>query len=530
MKRWLGIGLPILILAGLVVWRLHTKAEAEAALQGGHGKRAPVVSVTPVRTSDVVQSYESIGNVESPLNVKLAPNTTGRIEFLEVREGDRVVTGQALVRIDDSEIAAQVRQARANVAEAEYRLAQARINENPTNVSLSSDIRRQEAAVATANAGLTQARQDFNAQVAAADAAVTDAQGKVSSAQAAISAATAGIQNAQANLDNSKARYNRIHGLYAQGFTAAQDVDDARTAMQVQEGGLDVAKGQLESAQAQRDSTVAQVKAAEQQARIARNKGKADIASAAAQLKQAQAGLSTARANTAQTPAYAQNLAALQASVDVAEAGLKNAQAQMANTVLRSPMDGVVTARYADPGSVASASQPVLAIQALKQIYVTFPAPEDVARAIQPGIPATVRFDALPGKSWVAKVSAVNPAADPDSRQFTVRLLLDNSAGKIRPGMFARVTIVTSRVKNALVVPREAVNETDTGTTVTVVGPDDVAETRVVALGPRDANVVSVRHGLRAGEKVITLSASSVKDGDAVKVGGSRTPEVKAGA
>jgi RND family efflux transporter MFP subunit len=528
MKRWAAVGVPVLILAGLIGWRVKMKADAEAALTGGHGPRTAIVSVTPVRAQDVVQTYESIGNVESPLNVKLAPNVTGRIEFLQVREGDPVKQGQVLVRIDASEVEADVRQARANVAEAESRLAQARITQAPANVSVSSEIRQQEAALSTAKADLQQAQQDYNAQIAAANAAVADAQGKIAAADAAIGNAQAGIRNAQANLSNAQARYDRINGLYKQGFTAAQDVDDARTAVQVQQGAVDVAKGQLNAAQAQRDSAVAQKKAAEQQARIAKNKGNADIAAAKARVKQAQAALDTARANTAQTPAYAQNLAALEASVDVARAGLKNAEAQLANTVLRAPMDGYVTARYADPGSIASSSQPVLAIQAIRQVYVTFPAPEDVAHTIQPGTPATVRFDAVPGKSYVAKVAAVNPAADPESRQFTVRLAMDNAAGQIKPGMFARVSMVTSRVKDALVVPREAVDETETGATVTVVGPNDVAETRIVALGPRDANVVAVKHGLRAGERVVTLSANPVKDGDTVKVAGSEKQAARA--
>jgi RND family efflux transporter MFP subunit len=283
-----------------------------------------------------------------------------------------------------------------------------------------------------------------------------------------------------------------------------------------------VAQSELNASKADRDSATAQKKAADQQAKIAANKGHADIASAQAEVKQAQAALATARANVAQTPAYEQNLAALQASVDVARAGLKNAQAQMANTVLTAPMDGFVTTRYADPGSVASSSQPVLAIQAIGQVYVTFPAPEDVARAIKPGTPATVKFDALPGESIVAKVARVNPSADPQSRQFNVRLIVNNPAGHIKPGMFARVSLVTSRAKDALVVPREAVDETGGGAVVTVVGPKDVAQKRVVALGPRDSSVIAITHGLRAGEKVVTLSADPLTDGQTVKIAGEK--------
>jgi RND family efflux transporter MFP subunit len=514
-------------LAGWLGWRVNERTKAASALQTGGGARTPIVSVVAARTQDVVQTYESIGNVESPLNVKLAPNVTGRIEFLEVREGDKVKRGQALVRIDASEAEAQVRQARANVAEAEYRLAQARITQAPANVSITSQIRQQEAALSTANANLNQARQDYSAQIAAAAAAVEDAKGKINAANAQTANAQAGIRSAQANLDNANSRFQRINGLYKQGFTAAQDVDDARTSVRVQEGALDVAKGQYNSAVAQRDSAVAQKNAAEQQARIAKNKGNADISAAKAEVQQARATLATARANTAQTPAYEQNLAALRASVEVARAGVRNAEAQLANTVLRAPMDGSVTARYADPGSVASSSQPVLAIQGVGQVYVTFPAPEDVARTIQPGNPATVRFDAVPDRSFVAKVAAVNPAADPTSRQFSVRLVMDSAGGQVKPGMFARVTLVTSRLKGAVVVPREAVTDGENGASVTVVGADSVAEQRIVSLGPRDANVVAVKQGLRVGEKVVTLSAGAVADGQTVKIGGAEAKDVR---
>lgn len=524
MKKWIAVLAPVVILLGLVGWRLQQKASATAdqARVRDMRKNAPVmVSVVRVGRRDITTTFESIGNVEAPFNVKIAPKTTGRVIFLEVREGDPVKQGQVLARIDTSEIEAQVRQQQAQVAEARYRLAQARITQAPTNVSVQSQVRQQEAVLANSNAMYNQAVQNDSAQRAAAAAAVTDAEGRVNSATAAVANAQAGIRSAQANLANAQSKFDRINDLYKQGFTAAQDVDDARTTVQVQVGAVDVAKGGLDSAKAQLDSANAQLNSARQAAKIAATKGRTDIIAAASQVKQSKATLATARANIVQAPAYQQNLAALQATVDAAVAQLHDSQAQLADAVLTSPISGYVTARYLDPGAVASPSQPVLAVQAVRQVYVTVPAPEEESRSITPGQTGTVTFDTLPGKTYTGRVAQVNPAADPTNRQFSVHLILDNPKGVLRPGMFARVAIVTARVKGALVVPREAVKTSPDGSTVTIV-TDDTATVRPVTTGANDANGIAITSGLQEGEKIVTMSASPLKDGQKVRLGGPR--------
>jgi HlyD family secretion protein len=523
MKKWIAVLTPVVLLVGLVGWRLEQKVAtaAEQARVRDMRKNAPVpVTVVQVGRRDIIGTFNSIGNVESPFNVKIAPKTTGRVIYLQVREGDPVKQGQVLARIDTSEIEAQVRQQEAQVAEARYRLAQARITQAPTNVTVQSQLRQQEATLSNSNAVYNQAVQNDSAQRAAAEAAVTDAEGKVNSAAATVANAKAAIRSAEANLANAKSKFDRINDLYKQGFTAAQDVDDARTTVQVQEGALDVAKGGLDSAKAQLDSANAQLNSARQQARITVTKGKTDIIAAKSQVKQSRATLATAKANISQTPAYQQNLAALQAAVDAAVAQLHDSQAQLADAVLTSPVSGFVTARYLDPGSVASPSQPILAVQVVRQVFVTVPAPEEESRLLTPGQIGTVRFDAMPGKTFTGKVVQVNPAADPTSRQFNVRLILDNPRNVLRPGMFARVSIVTSRARNVIAVPREAVKIGREENTVTVVA-DDTASIRSVETGVQDANGIAITSGLREGEKIVVMSASTVKDGQKVRVGGS---------
>jgi HlyD family secretion protein len=523
MRRWIYVLVPLLLLGALIGWRLRSKQQevaAQSRVREARRKSPPVVSVAPVEVRDIVHTFEAIGSIDAPFYVRIASKTTGRIDFLQAREGDRVTQGEVLVRIDPSEIDAQVRQQEAALAEAQSRLAQAQLTENPTNVSVTTQIRQQAATLASAQADYNQVRQNYAAQLAAAQATVTDMQGRVNNASAAIANADAAIRSAQANLENAQTKFNRVQDLYKQGFIAAQDVDDARAAVSVQQGALDVARSQRDAAVAVRDSATAQKQAAQQQAGIVKTKGLADIEAARAKVVQARAALDYARANRAQKPAYQQNLAALKATVAAAQASLRNMEAQRANTVLTSPLNGFVTGRSMDPGAMATPGLPILTVQSVRQVWVTIPVPEEVSRRITMGLPTTVTFDALPGRTFTGKVTQVNAAADPMSRQFAVRITLDNAQNLIKPGMFARVSMVDERVRSAVVVRREAIQQGPSGPSVIVVNDANVVQHRPVTLGASDTDHIAVTQGLQPGERVVILSATPLKDGQVVRVGG----------
>lgn len=525
MKRFLYVLVPILALGLMIAWRLNlkkTEAAQQTKLREARMKTPPMVSVAPAQTRDIVQTFEAVGSVEAPFNVKIAPRLTGQIDYLQAREGDRVKKGQVLVRIDPADLNSLVRQQQAALAEAQYRLAQAQINQNPTNVSVTTQIQQQAATLASAQADYTQVKENYAAQQATAAAAVTDAQGRVDNANATIGNAEAAIRSAQANLDNAQARYNRILDLYKQGFIAAQDVDDARTTVRVQQSALDAARGQLTSAQAARDSAAAQKQSAQEQASIVTTKGKADIAAARAKVAQAEAALRYARANTAQKPAYQQNLAALRASVAAAQAAVRSAESHRADTILTAPLDGYITGRMMDPGSLATPGQPILAIQAIREVWVTLPVPEEISRKIFLGQSARAAFDALPDRVFTGKITQINPSADPLSRQFAVRVSLDNRQNLIKPGMFARVTLETERVRSAVVVPREAVQQSPQGAAVTVIDSADTAHRRPVTVGASDSDGIAITRGVQPGEQVVILSGMPLKDGQAVRIGGQK--------
>ncbi len=509
MKRRLRVILPVLFLGLLIVWRLgQNRAEnADQSQQRAMKmKSAAVAALAEVEVRDLVSTFEATGSVEAPLSVKIAPKITGRIEMLNVQEGDRIKKGQVLVRIDSSEVEANVQQQMANVAEAQYRLAQAQMSQNPADVAVNTQIRQQKANVTSAKADLKQTKTSYDAQLAAAIANLSDSQFKIENTKASVRGAQADLANAQTKLD-------RVESLYKKGYAATQDVDDARATVTVQRSSVEIAEGLLKSAIAQKESV-------QQQLNVVRAKGAADIEAANARLAQANAASEYAQANTSQKGAYRQSISALKASVTAAQASLRSAQAKRQDTVLISPLDGYVTGRFSDPGAIASSSQPVLDVKFIKQVWVSVPVPEDVCAKLHIGQPARISFDSLPGRPFDASILQINPSAESASRQFTIRVILANKDDLLKPGMFAHVSIETDRIKNAVVVPREAILRDKDGTYVMTVDSDKKAKRSPVQPQAEDEKFVCIGDALKPGDKVIILSAQPVKEGQTVNAGG----------
>lgn len=514
--------IPVVVLGGLLAWRFSTKQAANAATQQQAQQRrggTPSVEVAAAGPKTINRPLEFVGTVESPFTARISPKSAGRIASVTVREGAEVKPGQVLVTLDTAEIEGQILQQQAAVSEARSRLAQAQLTAGATGVGVESQIRQQQATVTSTQTQYRQTQEVVQSQLASARATVTDADAKVKQAEASVRNAEASLSAAEANLRNAKARYERVRRLYEGGFIAAQDVDDARTQVDAQQGQVDVARAQVSAAQSSVASAQAQRRSAQEQVDVVRRQGVATLANQRAAIEQARAGLSTATANRAQTPAYQQNLAALQASVDAAEGQLRQAIARRQDTVLTSPIEGSVTARAADPGSLASPGTPVVTVQYLKWLYVTANAPVEESAHVKAGQTVTVSLDAFPGEDFTGRIVELNPAADPQSRQITFRVRLENPQGRIHPGMYARVQVVVDRVDAKVAVPLGAVKTTTAGSTVTLLNDQDEATTVPVEIGAQDGDFVEIKSGVVAGQRVVTLAYSPVRDGQKVKLG-----------
>lgn len=521
MKRWVLIGAPSLLLVSLIAWRFQGEKAAQAELDKQSQARrgsSPSVEVAVIGRRPLEQRLEAIGTLESLNTVRVSPKVSGRIEQVLVREGDSVTPGQVLVQMDTNELQAVVLQQQANVSAARARLAEAEVGSGSTDVGVVSVIAREQASVNSAQADYNQASKTVEAQVASEEANVEDAQAKVAAAQAGVKNADAELVAANAELKNAETKLARAEALYEKGYVAGREVDDARTAADTARAQVGVRRGERDAAELAVTSARAQQKAAEKQLAIAKQRGTAGIAAAKARLEQAKAALNVARANRSQSSAYRANLTALRANVAAAEAQLRAASTRLLDAKLTSPVAGKVTARTADAGSVASQGEPVLTIETLTNLYVKVSIPVDEAAAVRVGQGVEISLDAFPEEKFEGLITEVNPSADLRTRQFVVRAKIGNPGERLRPGMFARVSLLTNVSEPRVVVPREALRSEGGEHTVFVVDGEGKVSAKKIEVGGADDDGFEVISGLAEGERAVILSYNSVRDGQSVKV------------
>lgn len=189
------------------------------------------------------------------------------------------------------------------------------------------------------------------------------------------------------------------------------------------------------------------------------------------------------------------------------------------NTVLTSPISGVVTARNYDPGDMTG-NQPVLTVGQLSPIVkVMINVSENDMRFVKQGMPVDVTFDAFPGDDFQGKISRIYPTVDPATRTFQAEIDITNPGEKILPGMFARVGINLGDVENVVVPDRAVVKQSGSGNKyVYVYNPDGTVSYNKVELGQRLDTNYELISGVEAGDSVVIAGQTRLADGVKVEV------------
>jgi membrane fusion protein, multidrug efflux system len=193
------------------------------------------------------------------------------------------------------------------------------------------------------------------------------------------------------------------------------------------------------------------------------------------------------------------------------------AQLSLSYTEIRAPFAGIVSARRIKLGQMVQLGDRLFRVTDPTPLKASFFVPERELQRLKIGQPATVQLDALGGQTFPAIVSLVSPTIDATTATFKVTLEVNDKAGVVKPGMFARVGIVFERRANALTIPRAATLESDGATTVFVVA-EGKANERTVTLGLSNGAHVEIASGLAAEEKVVVVGQNGLKDGNAVRI------------
>ena len=207
------------------------------------------------------------------------------------------------------------------------------------------------------------------------------------------------------------------------------------------------------------------------------------------------------------------------AQVQQSKARLDELRITLTNTVIVSPVDGFVARRAADQGAYVSPNAPVVDVVDIRRVRLVANVVEKDLRRVTEGKPATVAVDAFPGETFTGRIARVAPVLDPTTRTAQIEVEIPNPGYRMKPGMYARVSVTTEARPNAVVVPRNAVINID-GKRGVFVATDQVASFRPLEFGIEDARHLEILSGIAEGEKVVTTGAAALRDGDRILLAG----------
>ncbi|BCW97562.1 MAG: secretion protein HlyD [Armatimonadota bacterium] len=494
---------------------LSAGAAVLAVAAAGCGRKpapAPQVSgaaveVTRVRRGDLEAVVNVTGTIRALEDVSLTVKLAGRVARVPYREGDRVARGAVVIQQEQADLQNQVKSAEAALAAARVRLSQAQTQLRVQDVTSDAGVRQAEQAVAIAREQLSIVRTGARPQ-------------ERRQAEAAVESAKASFENARRNLDRSKL-------LFEQGAIPRAQLD-------ADERMFEVARASLQSAE--QALSLVREGARQEEIRVAENS-----------LKEAEQRLRQARSNAELTAVRKEDVRAAQAGVRQAEAALEMARQALADSSVRSPIAGLVAERHVEPGQMVAPTPGVALIRVYNPatIYCEAVVSETVVDQVAVGQLALIRSDAVPGLEFRGRVQEVYPAADTNNRSFRARISVDAPGTELKPGMFAKVRIVTERRVNQTLIPADCVLKEPGGEYVFVVEKGkvrrpappgegakparngepamievvaDVARKTRIRTGLQGDSMVAVMNGLREGMRVVSSGQNYISDGQEIRV------------
>ena len=235
------------------------------------------------------------------------------------------------------------------------------------------------------------------------------------------------------------------------------------------------------------------------------------------------------RQSDVNTPADLEGAEARAAQAGAAVAGL---EAAIAKKTIRAPFTGRIAIRQVEVGQVVTPGTPVASLQSVDPTFVDFWLPQQALSTLKVGQQVRLQSDTWPGSTWEGKLTTINPEIDAATRNVRLRATFPNADGRLRPGMFASVEVLSAERQAVLLVPATAAVYAPYGDSVFVLEqaseagkqPTTIARQRFVRLGERRGDLVAVVSGLKAGETVVSSGAFKLRNGASVVVHNDQAP------
>lgn len=201
-------------------------------------------------------------------------------------------------------------------------------------------------------------------------------------------------------------------------------------------------------------------------------------------------------------------------SLATAERTLRNVKE---NTVLTSPINGIVTARNYDPGDMTS-TLPILTVAQVQPVKIVINVSESELSHVKKGMPAEIRFDTYGDELFNGTVTMVAPTVDTNSRTFGVEITVQNPDSRILPGMFGRVKLNLGEANHVVVPDLAVVKQPGSGNHYVYVYNNGTVSYNKVELGQRLGDTYELLSGVEPGSQVVISGQSKLADGAAVEI------------
>jgi RND family efflux transporter MFP subunit len=445
--------LASMVLLGAACSQSSAESNSNSAANAADKASQAVDVTTEVAVMRNIPTYfEVTGSLASDAQTDVAPAVAGKIVEVNFDVGSYVNKGSVLVRLDPRD--AQIR-----LEQSERQLEQAR-----------AQVEQARAAVRQAEAGVNQAKATLRQNQIRL--------GLTQGSNFDIETFTQ-VRSAKAQLEFAEKELARAEKLLATG---------------------DVSRSFRDQKLATRDQLKAQL-----------DEGRATAAVAVKAINIAQEAVGTAQAQVGTAQANARSALA---AAGTAETAVEQARKSVTDTAIYAPISGYVSERVADVGEYISPNAPnakLCTILRTSVLRLRVDVPEQNIGNVTVGQSVSMRTSAYPDRNFAGTIARMMPNLNAASRTMVVEAEVE-SGGLLKPGLFATARIAQSRSESVVVVPVSAVR-TDGSTSRVFVIKDGRAEERVVKTGDTENDMIEIKNGVAADERVATSNLSLLGDG-----------------
>jgi membrane fusion protein (multidrug efflux system) len=249
---------------------------------------------------------------------------------------------------------------------------------------------------------------------------------------------------------------------------------------------------------------------------------------------QEDADLELARANLQRARDLAMRKVVSKQELDAAESAFKQKEGIVAKKAVRAPFDGQLGIRQVNVGQMIKEGQEVVQLTKLDPVYVDFALPQQELPKLANGFETLVHTDALPGREFKGKLTAVNSMVDIVTRNISVQATLENPDHALKPGMFVRVDVMLPQKSKTLVVPGSAISYAPYGNSVYVIekkkDPKTGKESQTlrqafVRIGESRGDFVSITDGLKANDVIVSTGVFKLRNAMPVTINNDLAPK-----